>query len=146
MHAMWKTMFCLFALLVETIPLSVLSAQTTVSISANQTTAQLPKCLQHTDTNVYVPCTGIVPVDKNTGNPLDWNTIINGPSSTVNTPAPTSVKPVGGKDTNGNTQILSTDPDGTLNVNCVTGCSGNGGSLPVQIHQRYNSAKHFCSE
>lgn len=90
-----------------------------VSIPANQATIRLPKCLQYPDSKTYVPCTGVVPVDKITGDALDWSSLIKAsPSDPINT------IPV----INGST-VSSTNPLPVSCANCAGGSSeGNSPS------------------
>lgn len=50
----------------------------TPALADTLATIRVPMCLQFPDNNRYVPCTGVVPVDKTTGNALDWSTIFKG--------------------------------------------------------------------
>lgn len=49
---------------------------------SNPPTTRVPLCLQYPDKKVYVPCTGVVAVDPDTGNPQPWSDVFHGsPSS-----------------------------------------------------------------
>lgn len=51
---------------------------------------RVPMCLQYPDTKSYIPCTGVVPVDMTTGEPMSWAQAMagggdsSGPSTTPN--------------------------------------------------------------
>jgi hypothetical protein len=51
------------------------------AVSQVRPTIRVPMCLQYPDSKTYVPCTGMVPVDKTTGEPLDWTAVFKGSPS-----------------------------------------------------------------
>lgn len=63
-------------LLVSTITLipSVANSQS----ATQRATQRVPTCLVFPDSQSYVPCTGVVPVDSSTGDPLRWQDLFSG--------------------------------------------------------------------
>lgn len=86
-----------------------------------QPTVRVPSCLQYPDSKTYVPCTGVVPVDKTTGDALNWSDVLSGvsggsgggstPTATIGQPVPTS-------------GIFSVGSNGTVVTPILTDSSG----------------------
>lgn len=105
--------------------LSLITLSTVVSIPSsraeNIATVRVPMCLQFPDSQKYVPCTGVVPVDVTTGNaPLEFQT------STNPTTVPTTNGIIANRFGGGNSSVATFQYQmaGTLLTGGTAGASG----------------------